>query len=140
MNLDQSAPSNAGQGETMPPVGVAEKYKDITAARLLRVQEFIRETLKDPSSERALLGSTNGMLWRLLFQLDDAIQETLEADDSRTPNVEMLARAIDMTLKITRQISGFSRLHYLLGEARRTMPALESLTAPVPRGSEESAA
>ena len=133
MNPEQSAPSKTEHSEAEAQARIAEKRDDITATRLLRVQEYIQESLKDPSAERARLGSTSGMLWRLLFELDDAIQATFEADSSSSPNVEVLARTIDITLKLARQISGFSRLYYLLDDARRTLPAVQSLSVSRPQ-------
>ncbi len=117
----QTARSNgdpAGTSEVnMPP-----DWSDLMAQALQRVREFIHDSLRGESAYEAALDTSSGLLFKALFQLDTAIDEALRHGTDPLDRIDGMTRAIDLMLRLTRQINRLGQVRQLLLEARRALP------------------
>lgn len=97
-------------------------WSEITDQALKRVQEFVQASLRKSPPEVAAVDTSNGLFYKALFQLDRAVDEALQRCEDPIDRIDGLARAIDLMLRIARQIDRFGQLRTLLLQARRTLP------------------
>ena len=84
---------------------------------LKRLQEYISTSLAEPDAETAMLGVCNGSLMRMLLRLQEAIESVLAERPSGSDHIQVLARGIEMTLRLTWQVNRFTQLRLALKEA-----------------------
>jgi len=97
-------------------------WNELTAQALKRVKEFVQESLQNESAYTAALDTTSGLLFKALFQLDAALDDALRDCPDPVDRIDGVARAIDLLLRLTRQVDRLSHVRHLLGEARRALP------------------
>ena len=100
---------------------------DIPSMRRQKTKDFVVESLASPATEEALLGATAGMLFKMVFGLDETIEEVLKDSDDRRDHIEAQTRGTDAILRLTRQVDRFVALRQVLA-ARR-----QDLALPKPR-------
>ena len=94
---------------------------DLARLTLRRLDDFIHESLANPSSEEAILGVTNARLMHMSLMLSDSIQAVLEDCPTNANHFEVMMQGINSLLRITRQVDRFSRLKLELSQARKTL-------------------
>ena len=100
---------------------------------LRRLQQAVQQSLQEESAIVAAIDSSYAILMKALIQLDHALDEALACTSEPIERIDGLAKAIDLMMRITRQMDRFQRLKLLL---RQTKAALrkgnddEALEAP----------
>jgi hypothetical protein len=85
---------------------------------LQRLREYIDRSLSEPDAEAAMLGVCNGSLIKMLLRLEQAIDNALaESPTGASEHLPILARGIEMTLRLTWQVNRFTHLRLALKEA-----------------------
>ena len=103
-------------------VKVTLDWPELTAQALKRVQEFVHDSLHGESAYVAALDTSSGLLFKALFQLDTAIDEAVRHSTNPLDRIDGVARAIDLMLRLTRQIDRLKQARDLLLEARQALP------------------
>jgi hypothetical protein len=96
------------------PTGMEPSSADLA---LKRLREYINTSLAEPDAETAMLGVCNGSLMRMLLHLQDGIECVLAERPTGSEHLQVLARGIEMTLRLTWQINRFTQLRLALKEA-----------------------
>lgn len=80
--------------------------------RRRRILEYHAHTLADKVPLNAALGSINAGLMQMVIAFDQAINENLAASPMTVERIMPLAAAIELHLKLTRQIDRFAQLEF----------------------------
>jgi len=72
-----------------------------------------------------MLGATEGVLLKMLFQLDEASDEVLRECADRPQYLGASMRAADVTLRLARQIDSVARAQQMLAADRRSSVTLK---------------
>jgi len=94
---------------------------ETTNVVLRRLDDYLRESLAEPSAQVAALGMVSHMLLRMAVRLHEQIENVLGNVDDPVENFEVLARAVDSVLRVCRQIERFGQLRVLLTDASRAL-------------------
>jgi len=112
---DEPADS-AGEYDVEPSDGAAA----LRAARMARVSDYEDEALARPDSLEAVLAMTSATLARQAFWLSEAIEREMASGTADVDRLRRLLPAIDVQLRVTRQIDRFAQLEERAGETHRT--------------------
>ena len=115
---DNNAQSNAKNDA----VDANLDWTEMTSQALQRVHEFVQQSLHESPPQVAAMDTSTGLFYRALFQLNLAVDEALPESIDPIGRVDGMARAIDLMLRIARQIDRYGQLRTLLMQARRTLP------------------
>ena len=121
-NNVQSPRSNGDLATKAEVTKMTPDWPELMRQALQRAKEFIHESLRGESAYAAVLDTSSGLLLKALFQLDTAIDEALRHSADPLDRIDGVARAIDLMLRLTRQIDRLGQARQLLLEARRTLP------------------
>ncbi len=121
-NNVQAARSNGDAATKAEVTKMTPDWPELMRQALQRAKEFIHESLRGESAYAAVLDTSSGLLLKALFQLDTAIDEALRHSADPLDRIDGVARAIDLMLRLTRQIDRLGQARQLLLEARRTLP------------------
>ncbi|SFJ41854.1 hypothetical protein [Planctomicrobium piriforme] len=100
------------------------------AARLRRVHDYQARSLEKSDSLEANLGSINSGLMCVALWLDEMIEHAMA---SGPRDIERLARifpAIEMHLRVTRQVDRFAQIELRAQEARQPKPPSPQAAVP----------
>jgi hypothetical protein len=117
---------NHGNGEKSTNREVADvnlDWSEMTNQALKRVQEFVQTSLREAPPQVAAMDASSALFYKALFQLNRAVDQALQQAHDPIDRIDGLARAIDLMLRIARQIDRFGQLRLLLLEARQTLSA-----------------
>ena len=108
----KTAASAAAGGPTQP--------EGLSALRRTKLEEFLAESLERPVAHEAMLGATEAVLLKTLFEVDEAADEVLSKYADRVECFGAKMTAADTELRLARQIDSFSRLQRTLAAERRS--------------------
>jgi hypothetical protein len=101
-------------------------------ARMIRVQEYLADSLVKGDHLEANLGSINGGLMRICVSLDEVVHRGMSVSTVTVERIQRLLPAIETYLRLTRQIDRFAQLELRTAAARRPR-ADPARPAPRPR-------
>ena len=115
---------------TLPgnPPAPGSAVPDLAAVRLARIHDYQREGLAKGDALEANLAAISGDLMLMAFRLNQGIELATGATAIPVERMGKLLGAIDMSLKVARQIDRFAQLDHRLTLARQA--AVSSQTAP----------
>lgn len=119
---DVNAARFVGRDNRNASASESPRDMETTAMLLKRLDDYLQESLALENREAALVGDVNSALLRLAFQLQLQIQTVLESPSDPAAHFDVLARAIDVMLRVCRQVDRFGHLRMLLTDARRALP------------------
>jgi hypothetical protein len=85
---------------------------------LARLQQYLKQVLAEDDAEAAMLGVANGLLIKMLIQLERSIDSVLAECPVGTEYLAVVTRGIETALRLTCQIHRFGHLRHVLSEAR----------------------
>lgn len=119
-------PGDAPDREELPAEAwEAAEGNGLQEERRRRLQEYHAQTLANPEPLTAVLGSINAGLMRVAFDFDQALQENLAGEPPTIAQIMEHAEALELQLKITRQIDRLAQLE--LHTAHKARAASEKL-------------
>jgi hypothetical protein len=102
------------------------EWTELTAHALERVRESVQNSLREAPPDIVALDTSAALFHKLLYRLDAAVDEALQCTQQPIERIDGLARAIDLMLRIARQIDRFGHLRRLLLDAQRSLPSSDS--------------
>lgn len=95
----------------MPPTTtLTASQSTASEVRLHRIDELQMQSLQQEDPLQANLGAANGALLRFGYRMEQAIEDVLQQSANPLERFERLAPAIDMYLKVMRQVDRFAQL------------------------------
>jgi hypothetical protein len=116
--VNETKPATAETSRPMPPDAASE---DLARAKLKRLADFIDDSLSHPNSEVAMLGLTNASLMRMAMMMSDQIEQFFQDDNFDVSQLDSLMQAMEMMLKLTRQVEGFSKMRLYISESQSAL-------------------
>jgi hypothetical protein len=82
----------------------------------------VQNSLDNEPAHAAALDASSGLLLKALFQLESAFDDALRHCTDPLDRIDGVARAIDLMLRLTRQIDRLGQVRNLLRKASRALP------------------
>ena len=105
-----TAQSSQQDEQNEGPGRVPDEDGDVQSGRRRRVQEYHAHVLAKEDPLQAVLGSLNAGLMEIGMTLDQAINENLTAGPVTIGQIMQYAAAVELQLKLARQIDRFAQL------------------------------
>jgi hypothetical protein len=120
----KSTINRSTQENSSPDPTVTGEEQQAAKLALERLQQYIQTALAETDAETAMLGVCNGSLMQMLLHLNEAIASVLAERPSGSEHFQILARGIEITLRLTTQVSRFTQLRLVLKEASQATARL----------------